>query len=371
MRLGLFFLLLASCGARTELWAPEVPEAGSDSSPPIGCVPGDITLTAATPEVMFVLDRSGSMSTPFDGTQTRWQTLTSALAATLPPVDATMAIGGYVFPATTSKNDCSVPSAANVVPAKGNVQSLLSLMQPMKPGGQTPTADAIDGAAALLLAERAATTARALVLATDGAPNCNAALDPSTCSCSDKTCHNGEQCLDASRTVQRIAATFAQGVPTYVIGIQDDGSQFATVLDQMAQAGGRPLTNAPQSYYPARSEADLELAISTIRNQVSACTYLTTSVPNAEGSIVVTLNGQIIPFDPNGTTGWTWASETNGQIILLGMTCAAAAGAASTLIAHVQCDAPDASDDASDASSDASDASFDGEASAGDAGVDP
>jgi hypothetical protein len=356
MRFLFFFanlVLLASCGARTELWAPEIQEAGADSqvdaTMPVGCVPGDIPLTVATPEVLFVLDRSGSMSTPFDGPQTRWQTLTSALAATLPAVDTSMAIGGYIFPSTTSSNDCSVPSAANLVPAKGNVQSLLSIMQSMKPGGETPTADAIQGASALLLSERAATTARALVLATDGAPNCNAALDPKSCICSNKTCKKGEQCLDATRTVQRIAAVFAQGVPTYVIGIQNDGSQFATVLDAMAQAGGRPLTNAPQGYYPARSQADLETAISTIRDQVSACTYLTTSVPSADGSIVVTLNGQVIPFDPNGTSGWKWASETNGQIILLGTTCAAAAGGSNTLIAHVQCDVADAGDDASDA----------------------
>jgi hypothetical protein len=348
-------LLIASCGARTELLAPEVDDGSmsSDSSTlaedaitdtHVGCVPGDITLTAAEPDVMFVLDRSGSMSMPFAGKQTRWQVLTSGLAATLPPVDTKMAIGALLFPSGSSMNDCEVPSQANLAPALDHVAALVSLMESNQPGGSTPTADAINVAAALLTSVRAASSARAIVLATDGAPNCNSSLDPATCTCAggNTMCrHNANQCLDDTRTVQRISDVYAQGIPTYVIGIASGDNTFTEVLDAMAVAGGRPLTSGSTQYYPATTEADLDTALTAIRDQVSSCTYLTTSVPNTSGSIVLTLDGQTLPFNPDGgTMGWSWVNEGNGEIMLIGSTCdAVASDAGNTLVAHVVCGA--------------------------------
>jgi hypothetical protein len=117
----------------------------------------------------------------------------------------------------------------------------------------------------------------------------------------------------------------------------------------MAVAGGRPLTNGATSYYPAPSQADLETAISTIRDQVGACTYLTTSVPNASGSITLTFDGQTIPYDPGGTTGWSWSSKNNGEILLMGTTCQTVAGSPQgALVATVTCDEPDATVDAAE-----------------------
>jgi hypothetical protein len=373
--LGAFFafLAIASCGSRTELddldptyydttHDGSLADSGDASETSIGCTPGDIPLTAAEPEVMLVLDRSGSMSTPFSGGQSRWQTLTTALSATLPAVDQSMEIGALIFPSGTSNDDCSVPGVPNLSPALGNVTPLLDLLQSTNPGGATPTADAIDSAASLLLELRAATSARALVLATDGAPNCNSSLDPSTCTCANgnigRGCrHDADQCLDDARTVSRVTAASSEGIPTYVIGIADSNdSTFSDVLNAMAQAGGRPLTGGATSYYPARSQSDLESAITTIRDQVGACTYLTTSVPDATGSISLTLDGVVIPYDPTGKSGWSWADENNGQILLFGSACLSVAAATNpNLVAHVVCDADagtDASDDASDANED-------------------
>ncbi len=346
-------LLIIACGARTALDAPSdandattTTDGAADvvDATPIGCTPGDIPLALATPEVMFVLDRSGSMRTVFSGGLTRWQVLTQSLATTLPPFDATMGIGALVFPLGSANDSCTPPSQANLTPALGQAQALVSLMQSTQPGGATPTASAIDVAAAVLDDVRAASTARAIVLATDGAPNCNAALDPKTCTCAGAgtMCkHDANQCLDDARTVQHIADAYAKGIPTYVIGIADSSdSTFATVLDHMAVAGGRPLANAATSYYPARSQSDMQTALAAIEHQVSACTYLTTSVPNGAGSIELTLGGAPIAFSPDGgDAGWTWANETNGEITLLASTCDALPtdGAAVTLVAHVTC----------------------------------
>jgi hypothetical protein len=353
-------VLMASCGARTGLFAPEDDTAGAayDASldapsdavvAMVGCTPGAVTLSAAEPEVMFVLDRSGSMNMAFEGNDSRWTVLTNALAATLPPVNDTMAIGALLFPSGSSMDDCSLPGTPNLAPALDHVQALLTLLEATRPGGATPTAVAIDTASSLLLGVRAATTARALVLATDGAPNCNASLNVNTCTCATGAMCRGDpdRCLDDTRTVAQIASVAAQGIPTYVIGIASAGDGvFSTVLDEMAVAGGRPLTGGATSYYPALSEADLETAVSTIRDQVGACTYLTTSVPSASGSIALTFDGMTVPYDPDGGSGWSWSSKSNGEILLLGATCSLVAGSPTgTLVANVTCGDGDAGDD--------------------------
>lgn len=351
-------MIAAACGARTALPAPELEDAGPDAGP-VGCVPGTFALARAQPAAMFVLDRSGSMGQPFAGPRTRWQVLASGLSSALPSVDQAIAIGALLFPGNTINSSCAVTATVNLTPALGNVGAMLSLVSGSPPGGATPTADALDVAARSLLAVRAATGARAMVLATDGSPNCNSALDPRTCACTDaRTCRRSEQCLDDARTVQRIASYTAAGLPTYVIGIQNPGeTQNNAVLDAMAEAGGRPKSGA-HHFYAATSEAELDAALVAVRDQLGACTYLTSSVPSAEGTIVVAIDGVLVPYDPSGANGWRWANRANGEIVFGGPACTKVSGTARPITATVTCEVPDAGPDGSDAAGDArSDAS--------------
>jgi hypothetical protein len=357
-------LCAASCGARTELNDGLVlnisGEAGPDAQVP--CIPGVFQLQPANPSVMFVLDASGSMNQTFSvNGSTRWQVLESSLAAALPSVDQTMSIGAVVFPdvAQQSPQDCAGPSSVNLSPAIGNVDALLSLINSIAPLGGTPTADAITTAAQGLLSIRAASTARAIILATDGGPNCNTGLDPDTCTCANpfpetqcgdpnvpRNQLDPELCLDDTRTLSRITSFASQGLPTYVIGIHDPGdTEDEPVLNEMADAGGRPLSGTDH-YYSATSQTDLENAFVSIRNQIGTCTYLTSSVPNGAGSISVTVNGVTIPFDPSGKQGWKWGDEANGEIIFVGQACTnlgASDGGTQKIDANVACSEPDAS----------------------------
>ena len=343
-------VLLASCGARTGLLAPEPDASDAADAMPIGCMPGSFDLTRAQPSVMFVLDRSGSMGTRFSGPSTRWQVLTGGLTLALPSVDDTMQIGALLFPSTSGDVSCSVTSTANIAPGLKHVSALLSLMRATRPGGSTPTADAIDVGAKALLAVRAASTARAIVLATDGGPNCNPKLDPNTCTCLDnRGCKNRpSSCLDDARTVQRIATTAKLGLPTYVIGIQNPGeTQNNAVLDAMADAGGRPKAGM-HHFYAATSEPELDAALVAIRDQLGSCTYLTTLGPNASGTITGLIDGKPVTFDPSATTGWHWANQSNGEIVFAGDTCAQLASSSNPkIVAVVTCSPSDAGSDAS------------------------
>src|SRR5687767_1668364 len=200
-------IALAHCGARTGLGydldfanADAAPDAISDARLP--CIPGPITLTRARPAVMFVLDRSRSMAETISG-RSRWTVLTDALASTLPSVNDTMHIGALIYPLRTNQS-CEVPKTPDIPLGTNNVSALITRMRALGPNGSTPTADALENAGKVIVGFRAAQTARALVLATDGAPGCNAALDPKTCRCLTGTACTAMRCLDDARTVSRI-----------------------------------------------------------------------------------------------------------------------------------------------------------------------
>lgn len=326
-----------SCGARSGL-DPGLLE--STVSPTVPCKPGLFVLRKAKPTLLFVIDRSRSMLSNFGGVgQSRWDVVRSALSRALPPVDDTIEIGALLFPAPGSSGmSCTVSGAPNLAPSTGHVASLLALLTANPPGGSTPTADAIATAARSLRGIRAASTARALVLATDGAPDCNSALNPQTCTCAQGNNCQANRCLDDTRTVARIAAAAAGGLPTYVIGIQDGAtSPLAAVLDAMADAGQRPQLGQSHRYYAVSSEAELGAALVTIRDQVGACTYLTSSVPDQRGTIRVTLNGMELPFDPSGETGWSWADRNNGELSLASAACGSASLSGAQLTAELAC----------------------------------
>jgi hypothetical protein len=346
---GITVLLgLMACGRTELLRYSSASDAGADGGV-VGCVPGVIGLEKATPRVVFVLDRSNSMSAPFGaGRATRWRSLGDALGAVLPPVDQTMELGALLFP-LGSGGTCAVGAGPNLAPALGNVGSLVRLMSNTLPGGHTPTATAIAAAGDVVLADRAATAARALVLATDGVPNCNASLNATTCTCSTGAgrCTSSILCLDDDRSVAQVARLAALGVPTYVLGIQDSSTLAMEVLNDLARAGGRPRTGTPQAYYAVTSETDLDAALTAIRNQVGACVYLSSSVPDDDGSMEVTVGGTAVPFDATGTSGWSWSVRDNGELVLTGAACAAAIATPDAVLeARVLCRPADAGVDA-------------------------
>lgn len=294
------------------------PDAGVDGGfQPKPCVDGTFTLSPAEPVVMMVLDRSCSMDMVFTNGQTRWEALVTSLEAALPSVDQTMQLGGLAYPPNAA-DSCTVAPGAGIWPSRGNVAQILSNLRSVLPNGATPTTAALQVAGQVLRTRRASSTARAMVLATDGQPSCT--TDP----------------LDDALIELRRAAN--DGIPTYVIGIADD--QFLSrSLDQMAVAGGRPRSGA-QAYYSAQSAAELRLAFETVRDQVGACSFLTDSVPDTRGSIRVTFDGVELTFDETGRDGWRWTDRPNGEIALVGQSCSRAIARPAGLVVTVACGAP-------------------------------
>lgn len=326
--------------ASVDAFADAPADAIVDASPdgPVACVPGTFAFQLAAPQLMFVLDRSGSMAYALDqnsvpplGQPTRWTVLRDALQQTLTPLNQQIAMGARFFPAETANGASSTlaciqdPAGVAISPALGNANAILNVFFRTEPEGGTPTAVALDLAAREVSASRA--VARAIVLATDGAPNCNSDLEWQGCACTSSTdggCRlTPTNCLDDARTVATVTDIASnQKIPVYVIGIGATTS-FGAVLDAMAIAGGRPRAAIPR-YYPAETPAELANAFTLVRDSVAKCSYITPSSPNDPDAITVVVGGGAVARDPNHLDGWDWIDQAYGHLQLFGAACAAA-----------------------------------------------
>ena len=269
-----------ACGSRTGLFAdgPKAIEAGVPGDAgldgKVPCKPGAVGLDLATAQLMFVLDRSGSMAfsiagqeNPPPGVSSRWDILRNSLEETIVPFDGQLAMGAKFFPEVIpddAPNDavqaCRTDPGVPIAPALGNSRAILDVFDTTSPLGGTPTAEALRIAAEDLQSRR--TVARTIVLATDGAPNCNGALDVNvdcTCTtpgidCTRNPDRGRYSCLDDTNTVNVVADIFQnKKIPVYVIGIGSiDRPDFLAVLDQMAVAGG----SGPQRHPETLQRAD-------------------------------------------------------------------------------------------------------------------
>ena len=310
-------------------------DAGIDAGP---CLPRPLPLQPALPTVMFVIDRSGSMNDNLDGrdagtpSASRWRVLEASLRSVLPPLDQQIAMGALMYP--VQANTCAAPTSIDLSPAQGNASRLLALFNSSSPIGGTPTGGALDLAAQHLRTLRTATSARALILATDGAPNCNMGLNDNTCVCTQPplvsaNCDDPTHCLDDVRIIAGMRSLFAQNLPTYVIGLGSQLNQWASTLDQMAVAGGVPRQGVGPRYYSITNQAELTDAFNRITAQLTRCTFLLNGLgPN--DTFTLQVDGVDVPQDPNG---WEWSDQTNGELALHGMACdLVARGATATVL---------------------------------------
>ncbi|MEW5740796.1 MAG: adventurous gliding motility lipoprotein CglB [Myxococcota bacterium] len=251
-----------------------------------------ITARPPLPNVMLVVDRSGSMEAPIDpadpacapgcgpgapcgtGCATRMSELKRAFGNLLTGPFANNAR----FSLTTFPSDLSCGGPAGVDSAflgsaldepteiQAAAAAANARIQAMVAGGGTPTARALAFVGSLSVLQDPAR--RNLVfLLTDGLPNCNASNPNQVCTCQAATCGGcaptapacaaqtsqcrctlgscggarcSEGCLDDAAAVAAVQANRARGIETIVVGFGADVTtgDAPAVLDAMARAGG-------------------------------------------------------------------------------------------------------------------------------------
>jgi hypothetical protein len=237
------------------------------------CSPVDFEITGTTVDMLIVLDRSNSMA---EGNPVLWNVMGDALRQVTSQMSQQINFGLMLFPALTcsglSTNTCASPTSSYVdIGSPTAVTQISDAVGAVgDPGvgtcGGTPTAVTLQVAHNTLL-QVSDSLERYVLLATDGAPNCNSALNGGTCKCTGTNCSvQNLNCLDDQRTYDAADALFAAGFPVYVIGV-GGSSNWQTVMDQIASHGGT------SQYYPAGNAAALLAAMQQITGSIVSCDF--------------------------------------------------------------------------------------------------
>jgi hypothetical protein len=303
-------------------------DADSDTDPDGDgwvCDEAAFDISLLTPDMLIVLDRSYSMAR-----EGHWTPALDAVYAVTESLDLLIWFGLMVFPNTAEpdacdgsdiRTQCIAAREPDVPCASDNAGAIRTTLEGTIPCGGTPIAQSLE-AAQRYLADLSSTTSHPsyVVLATDGAPNCNGSLDGATCTCtaSDGGCDpNVYNCLDDVRTLSVIDGLHVAGTQVFVIGIR--ASEWTAVLDSMAAHGG---TGAA---IMAEDTASIEAAFSEAAGAAASCEFeLGSPDPSADPDLVnFYFDGVAVPMDAEGEcdAGWAWIDDAHTRVRFCGVAC--------------------------------------------------
>lgn len=286
------------------------PEAGPTAD--ANCQNQPFTVVSPPPDLLIVLDRSGSMNENSAGMMCRggcgaaskWAQVTTAINQVVAMTETKINWGLKFF---GTDNACGVAPGAAVAPGPNNAAAIAEAIaaRANQPGSNTPTR-AGELSAGEYLATLASTNPKFVLLATDGQPNCAEGGQENT--------------VDDAAAIEAVATVKTMGFPTFVIGIAT-GALGDTTLNGMAMNGGYPRMGSPQLYYSVTTTADLVTALSAIQTITTGmCTY-PLGTPSADADldkVTVTVDGMASPKDD--PHGWRYDPGMT-SITFSGTTC--------------------------------------------------
>ncbi|HEY8375112.1 MAG TPA: hypothetical protein VIK91_01430 [Nannocystis sp.] len=335
----------------------------SDSSTtfdPNDCGEAVIDIPIVTPNVMLVLDKSGSMvadekgywdhdgddadddgfvdgdpnMTPATQKITRWKSLYGVVEFITTTFNNSMNLGMVLFPSKSAQaaynaSACPVNGTADVPIAPMNGAAILAAMPgpdetAMTIKGGTPAAKGVEVALAEL-AKQVDDQPKIVILVTDGAANCK-----------DGAANNNELFEVYDETLpQLVADAFANdGIPTYVVGIaiedtvspmmpdgNPDNTNTFQRLNELADLGGVPRPG-PTKFYDTQNEIELQAALDEIAMQILDCTIALNPVPKYPDYVEVEVAGtkygsKKVTTCDGSEDGWMWVDETKKDAIML------------------------------------------------------
>jgi von Willebrand factor type A domain len=274
---------------------------GSTNTCSLGGECGKYEYTKVAPNVMILLDRSGSMSSDAGG-QPRWTAAKAAIQTVTQAYDADIRFGLSTYsaclPGGCAAGSIVVPIAPNNASAvngfladklaqgssngqnqaSGGIQYLCNSGDPETSTGKS--LNALVGESTL----QDNTRGNAVLLLTDGAE-------------SGQCVSNG---IDGPAGAAALLGQ-APSVQTFVVGL---GVNAASV-DAIAQAGG---TGQSVS---ANNQAELTAALDSIALSISSCNFALGTTPPDPTKLNVYFNGDPSGVPENGTDGWSYDPATN------------------------------------------------------------
>lgn len=305
-------------------------DAGCDVTTPV-----PTQIVGDPPDVLLVVDISGSMCTPLGllGTETKMAVMKQALIDLVSAFDARINFGLMLYP--NPSGPCDPGTVDNPIMERngtaingtigGLADDLFSCA--LSNSGATPTHTSIDNARVYWTSIPINPVGRYTLLATDGLPNCGPE-DPET----------GETAPTVDETVTAIGNLFTDpGIPTYVVGFGGGFAGDPSALNRMATAGG---TGTP---FNAATGAALTAAFEAIAAEVipPSCTVELDGPVRDPMLFQVSFDGgALIPRNMSHTSGWDYDPATN-TITFYGALCAAVqSGAVTNISVDFGCPGP-------------------------------
>lgn len=289
------------------------------------------------PNLYFVLDRSGSMAeSPPGQSFDKYTLMRMALLDVARTLGNRARFGVAVFPSSALTTGCEAGGEVFSThlgdppgdkDKDGPVTTAIATATASSPRGGTPTAETLAVLYPILTALQGKT---AVVLATDGAPNCNLArtCTPAECTyniegvtvngdrctpshnCCDPNISQGPGglgCVDGVATTSAVQELRDAGIRTYVVGIPGS-TYYGALLDQLATIGGSARPGSPRYY-----QVDDMTALSTVLEQIGTkelvtCDFVLDVVPPDRTMVNVYFDQEVVAYDE--TNGWAWTGDT-------------------------------------------------------------
>ena len=279
------------------------------------------------PNLYFILDASGSMGETIsaDTTQSKYDAAIVAITSVLKSIGHRVSYGAALFP-KPAENSClpgmqildTQPGDSVACAMAGKAGTILSTLirrlRAYSPAGGTPLGQTLESLTPTLKALSGKTV---VILATDGAPNCNpnatctsdlceanlanwqysnglVCQAPINC-CDDSVVTNGPlNCVDNAATNDALGLLKAASIPTYVIGLPS-ATTLSAVLDSMAVAGGTARDTSPR-YYETDDAQSLADTLRKIATSIAvSCTMKLSQSPPNWAQVAVYFDNALIP----------------------------------------------------------------------------
>jgi hypothetical protein len=314
-----------------------------------GSVCGELEVSTdrVIPNIMIIVDRSGSMRRDFDGDcpfagngcptsgtpnpdfdEERWGAVEDALVGNnglVRRLDSIARFGLTLYwkpgedpPSMSDGQMCASTDGVAITQNLDNADSIAARFSANDPDGYTPTAEAIEAVTDSLDSSPPPPGPTVYLLATDGLPN---------------GCDQDGENVDRNNSVEAVERAFAAGTETFVLGVNFDDDH----LQDLANAGQGVGSGA--TLWTADSVSELQTALEQIVVQNIPCTVsLTDGIIDTsracEGRVL--LDGESLTCD-NGERGWR--AVDGSTIELTGSACQYWRSGDSELEAVFPCDA--------------------------------
>jgi hypothetical protein len=353
--LALAFALAAGCGserppvasdgigASRAAGGPQFnPDAGTGKPPGCGTKPDgsqcdciDVPLFIDPPTIYFVLDRSGSMDV-----SDKWNQARVTVGKIMRSLGPRANFGAAMFPEWGTEDACAPgkeimsvrpgdPPSSGV---DGPTTSFLLSATRILPNGGTPTGSTLE-----LVRTKLANLPghRYVILATDGAPNCNpnASCGVDRCqlnvenrpgcpkegprNCCEPPDGYRENCTDSPSTLSAISSLKVMGIPVFVVGLPG-AAEYSSLLEEMAVTGGTALATSPRYFAVNAASEDVMLAaLKKVAAKITGtCTFDLKEAPADPALVNVYMDDAALPYEP--VNGWTIDGTT---VTLVGSSC--------------------------------------------------